>query len=624
MCGVAFILDNTFQLNKDETINHMMNSIIHRGPDDGGKEVINNVALGFRRLSILDLSAAGHQPMWDKTKRYAIIFNGEIYNYIEIRAELEKHGHQFQSHTDTEALLVAYIQWGQACLQKLNGMFAFLIYDKQKLEVFGARDRFGIKPLYIYQTTQQIFIASEIKALLATRTVNKQINWQVATEYLLHGTLENTDQTFFSGINKIPAGYAFHIDTSSGRYKEWQYWTLQNRLLDSPHLADDYYQIFQDSINLRLRSDVPVGVFLSGGMDSTAIICEMKRQIDTVESQSKLHAYSFISKQFDESHYIEETLKQTQAEIHYLQAKPLELWDVFETALRFHDEPMHSITALVGFKLMKMASQEGIKVILNGQGADEVIAGYPNYFKNFWYSLYSNGDWSKLLSELYTYTKHNGGSPYNLLINIFIKSIRLKIRNLHIYQSHKLKKQTDQAQQDPWYTDELKNNYKQTSKFYHDETLSGALKYSIEQYPLPLYLRIEDRNSMANSIEARLPFLDYRLVELGYSMPDDEKLNGIWNKYILRNAMKNKIPELVRTRTDKMGFPTPIEDWVRGDLYQPFLDIIHSKSMSDNNLYNIEYIKKEMIKHKKQETNIGSRVFRVVQFETWLKLLSHP
>ncbi len=619
MCGFVFLLDNTNTLNKPDTVNHMMDSIRHRGPDDSGYEIIDNMAFGFRRLSIIDLSQASHQPMWDKKKEYLIVFNGEIYNYLEIKNELENLGHTFYSNGDTEVLLTAYIQWGKNCLQKLNGMFSFLIYDNKNKQIFGARDRFGIKPLYIHKTAEKIFIASEIKALFASGAINKQVNWQVASKYLFYGILEDSNDTFFDNVTKIPASHAFQIDTQNLNFSHWQFWKLEKKEIASLNYAEQYYQHFKDSVNLRLRSDVPVGVFLSGGMDSTAIICEMKRQLDASNNPSKLHAYSFISKQFDETQYIDKTLEYTHADIKYLSSKPLELWDEFDSALKMHDEPMHSITALVGYKLMKMAHNDGVKVILNGQGADEAIAGYPNYFQNFWYSLLSSAKFNTLNKELNSFIKEQGGNKRKKLFDLFLTYIRIKSRHIPLYRTQALKKQITALRQDPWYISDFKNQYQLNLEYHHDETLSDALHYSINQYPLPLYLRIEDRNSMANSVEARLPFMDYRLIEYSYSLPDEDKMHAFWNKYILRNAMKNKIPELVRTRKDKMGFPTPIDDWLRGDLYEPFADIINSQATLNRGLYNTSLIKQQLLKHKKGEVNIGSRVFRIVQFENWIK-----
>ena len=619
MCGFAFFIDNTNNFNKTECINNMMDSIIHRGPDDSGYEVIDNMGFGFRRLSIIDLSTASHQPMWDKHNQFLIVFNGEIYNYLEIKKELIQLGHHFSSDGDAEVLLNAYIEWGNDCLQKLNGMFAFLIYNKENQKIFGARDRFGVKPLYIYKTNESIFIASEIKALFASHQIAKEVNSQIASDYLFYGTLEDTNHTFFTNISKIPAGYAFEINTKTIQYKQWQYWKLEQKEISSENYAEQYSQLFSNSINLRLRSDVPVGVFLSGGMDSTAIICEMKRQLDKSNNQQKLHAYSFISKQFDETNYIDQTVSQTQADIQYLSSNPMELWDEFDSALKVHDEPMLSITALVGFKLMKMAKNDGVKVILNGQGADEALAGYPTYFQNFWYSLLSSGKFTKLNNELDGFIKENGGNKQKTLVQLFTTFLKIKARRFQIYQQKAQKNQIHALQQDNWYTTEYKNQYQHLIKYQHDETLSDALSYSLNQYPLPLYLRIEDRNSMAHSVEARLPFMDYRLVELGYSLPDEEKMHHFWNKSILRNALKDKIPELVRTRKDKMGFPTPIDDWLRGDLYEPFSDIINSQSTANRGIFNLDTVKKQLEAHKNGNINAGGRLFRIVQFESWLK-----
>src|SRR5262245_4694092 len=296
----------------------MTRLLAHRGPDDHGVFSENAVALVFRRLAILDLAPSGHQPMLSRDGRHVIVFNGEIYNFIELREELQGLGHAFHSTGDTEVLLAAYRQWGAECLQRLNGMWAFLIYDRVERRLFGARDRFGVKPLYHCLSSGWLMFASEIKAIRDSNRVRPGFNWRTITQYLLDDRLDASERTFYLGIEQVPAGTAFEAD-AAGRMRSWRYWSLPAAAEDAGESADPpetYRALFEDAVRLRMRSDVPVGVQLSGGLDSTSIISSMARQLGaTAQKRERLHAFCYMAPQFDETPQIRATLRQTGAHL---------------------------------------------------------------------------------------------------------------------------------------------------------------------------------------------------------------------------------------------------------------------------------------------------------------------
>ena len=393
MCGIAVAIGMNGRPIERAAVERMAESLLHRGPDDGGIYVDGAVGMGFRRLSILDLSEAGHQPMVSQDGQYVLVFNGEIFNYVELREELRQLGYQFRSSGDSEVLLAAYCEWGRECLSKLNGMWAFVIYDRGHQRLFGSRDRFGVKPLYYSRNADVMQFASEIKALRASGYQRGEINWRTAARFLLEGRLDSQIDTFYEGIEQIPPGSGFEVSLD-GAWHQWSFWSLDTLPPSvSANPAQTFADLFEDAVRLRMRSDVPVGVCLSGGLDSTAIICAAARQRGDRggrETES-LQAFCYMDKEFDESKYIADTLSQTHAQLRQLETSPADLWSDLSRLLWFQDEPVHTMTALVGYQLMRLAASHGIRVVLNGQGADETIGGYSSYFQDYWVSWLTIG-----------------------------------------------------------------------------------------------------------------------------------------------------------------------------------------------------------------------------------------
>lgn len=623
MCGISVLLLTNGLAANEADLRRMMDAIRHRGPDDSGTYVSGSVGLGFRRLSILDLSPTGHQPMSSPEGDCTIVFNGEIYNFIELRRQLIGLGYQFRSTGDTEVLLNAYRAWGSQCLERLNGMWSFIIHDKRRNVLFGARDRFGIKPLYRCRTERGFVFASEIKSILASGFIRPETNWRAASAFLLEQRLDETTETFYAGVEQIPAGSAFELAVD-GRLRTWQYWDIGPEEPDhSGDPATEFAELFEDAIRLHMRSDVPVGVHLSGGLDSTAIICASARIRQAQQASGDLLAFSYMTPEFDETRYVEDTIDLTKARLNRLRTSPEELWSRLEQVLSFQDEPVHSITAVVGFELMRLAAENGIKVILNGQGADETIGGYPSYFRAYWHTLLKQRGLASAWREMRRHSQNHGG----VLLHLFARQLKYwlqcRLAGHPTYRRLALRRHRARLTGNDWFSSDLVSQMPDSAPPIGDD-LSAALIDSVRRAPLPLYLRVEDRNSMAHSVEVRVPFLDHRLVSLAFSLPLDWHLRGPWNKFVLREAMRGRIPESVRTRQDKMGFPTPSRKWFAGKLQGPLRSILLDRSTRDRGVFNLPAIERDLNRHAGGEVNLSAELFNLAQFEVWCRGLPSP
>jgi len=621
MCGIAGIVNIEGGGIKKDMLESMTRVLRHRGPDDAGLYLDRNVGLGHRRLSIIDLSPAGHQPMSYADGRYWISYNGEVYNYRDLRAELEGKGYKFRSQTDTEVILAAYAEWGEKCLQKFNGMWAFLIYDIHQRKIFGARDRFGVKPLYWYRSGPYVFFASEIKAILSTGLYQAAVNQKVVARFLVRQHLDIDNESFYTGIAQIPAGYAFELNLD-GMLRQWSYWSIHDvpsQGVDSP--TKTFYQLFEDAVRIRMRSDVPLGVSLSGGLDSTSILCTMAElnQLDGDRPGTVLQAFSYMPEEFDESSYIRDTLRQTGAQLNRLFVDPMDLIKKLDEVLWYHDEPVHTMAALIQFELMRLIASAGIKVILNGQGADETIGGYHDYFFNYWYSLLRARGIHEVRREIEVYCQVHGGDPKPLFARLLLQFGKSLFRHYPLYRTIANQRRLRREGNDSWFTPELTMQLDE-DMIATDPGLDAALRLSVERFALPLYLRIEDRNSMAHGIEVRLPFMDYRLVSMLFNLPPEWKMRGPWNKFILREAMAKRIPDSVKSRTDKMGFALPWTKWIATLLYDPIKDVLASREARERGIYNLDVIQRDLDLHRNGKTDVTWKMFNVFQYELWSRM----
>jgi asparagine synthase (glutamine-hydrolysing) len=621
MCGIAGILSFDGQRDLRPNIQRMTDVLAHRGPDDAGILHEEHVAFGFRRLAILDLEQSGHQPMTSPDGMCTIIFNGEIYNFLELRETLQEKGYRFRSSGDTEVLLYAYCEWGEQCLSMLNGMWAFLIYDRKRRVIFGSRDRFGIKPLFMYRGKREILFASEIKAVRASGLYNTEVNWKIVADFLVRQKLDETNESFYSGVESIPPGSGFEVGLD-GRMDLWSFWALSDaRPQDEATAIERYAEIFEDSVKLHKRSDVPIAVFLSGGIDSTSILCSLARSQEAVavEDRKRLKALAFMDPRFDESRFINDTIGQTSAELQRVVYTAEDVWVDLPKVLWHHDQPVHSTTALIGYRLSQVAAANGIKVILNGQGADETAAGYRHYFNGYWQTVLAASGPGALLRELKSYAKYWGGNPISELARVLCRAFTAQPYRLQGYRNLRKHLAIKQDRLHSWFTPELLDRLLpppqgQLDRFY----LNCQLRHAVERSPLPLYLRIEDRNSMAHSVEVRVPFLDYRLVDLLFSLPGEHKMRGPYNKYIIREAMRGKIPRSVRERQDKMGFPSPSGAWM-SELQTNIRDTFNSRFARELGILNLKQIMIDFERSCRGERQLGRELFNILQFLIWYR-----
>lgn len=572
-----------------------LEKIKHRGPDDSGYQCypVNNavVGLGHTRLSIIDLSAAGHQPMHSPDGRWAIVFNGEIYNYRELRLELQAYGHRFISDSDTEVLLAAWIQWGAACLERFAGMFAFVVLDKAAATLTCVRDAFGIKPFF-YSAEHAgngcgFAFASELPALLSLLPSKPQLNWQRAYDYLVHGDYDSTPDTFYAGIRHLPPGHWLQVNAATGQAGILQRW-WRPKITERPNwrfndAVEQVREQFLKNIRLHLRSDVPLGAALSGGIDSSAVVCAMRH----LEPDLPIHTFSFIAKGSDvnEEQWVDRINQHVNAIPHKVRVNPEEVTRDLDNMVRTQGEPFGSTSIYAQYRVFQLAKENGITVTLDGQGADEMLAGYNGYPGQRLRSLLETGEvaaawqfwneWAKwpgrsrILAAKYLVSELTNGSLHEILRKLdgkpatphWINSGPLLQQGVRL---HKLR---------------IRPEFQIKGRRVMDE-----LALSLSCRGIAGLLRHGDRNSMRFSIESRVPFLTLDMVNLMLSMPEDFLIsqNGE-TKYIFRAAMRGIVPDDVLDRKDKIGFATPEQDWLmsmaptirqwlKKDLQLPFLD----------------------------------------------------
>jgi len=625
MCGIAGIYNLKNQISKikyqKDILKKMTDTLIHRGPDDEGFFMDEKVALGHRRLSIIDLSKAGHQPM--KRGDLVIVFNGEIYNYIEIRQELISAGYKFKTQTDTEVILASFEEWGEKCLQHFNGMWAFVIYNQKTHDLFAARDRMGVKPFYYFNNRDVFIFASEAKALLAHHLVKPRVNEQRVYDYLICGQLDHEEETFFKGIKELRGGNFLKI--SKSKIQISKYWALPNQESKLP--PKDYYdqfrEIFLDSVRLRLRSDVPIGTCLSGGLDSSAIVCAVnqflkKEGIKQLGEHQITFSAVYADKKIDESKFINIVLRKTQAQKNFVYPSPAGLAKELDDLIYTQDFPFSSTSIYAQWSVFKKAHQKHQKVMLDGQGSDEMLAGYHTFFNPFYLNLKNTGQWLRLFSELYYFKKEHPEIIQQVIKNLFFNN---PLFSKYKFKTSKLKNLVYGAYydysvfQDDWrakFTPIIlptpnKNPFKDQS--YNLLVNNG----------LPSLLRYEDRNSMAFSIESRTPFLDYRLVELVYGAPDGEKIHQGQTKWMMRQALQGILPEKIRTRQDKIGFATPEKTWFQREMNNNLKIVFLSDSFLSRPYWKNEKVLQSFEKFLQGEPILYQLFWRLYNTEMWLR-----
>lgn len=573
MCGISALVGKNV-IDHSSSIESMTRLIAHRGPDGEGFFRSNNVLLGHRRLSILDLSSGGSQPMAFQD-RYLITYNGEIYNYVEIRAELLQAGYTFHSTSDTEVILAAYDKWGTDCHKRFNGMWAFVIYDKERQKIFASRDRFGVKPLYFWISPSRNFLAfaSEIKQFTCLPEWEAQLNPGRVCDFLRWGILDHSDETMFGNVFQIRGGHSLELSTrdsdlSSLSLEElnksisrW-YEMTERKLSKSFGLAaKEFLNVFKNAVRLRMRADVVVGSCLSGGLDSSSIVSvmsDLRKESGSTNAQKTFSACS-SHKKYDEKKFIDVVVESSQVEAHYVYPDDKDLISIFEKITWHQDEPFGSTSIFAQWKVFELARHHGVKVMLDGQGADEQLMGYHTFFTSYWTELFKKMRWIQLAKELKSAKERHGlgilRSLKRLAFYVLPKAIALPLRNLLVKHENF----------DRWLNTQKINvdadSPFESSGYFSDVSMMS--KIQLFQTSVPMLLHWEDRDSMAHGVESRVPFLDYNVVETSLGLPSSFKLNEGVTKRVLRQAMIGVLPEVVRMRMDKMGFVTPEEVWMK-------------------------------------------------------------
>ena len=581
MCGIS-VLYNTQKITK-EVYSEFVKSlkmINHRGPDDEGIVLINtntndfrivktdmtqqdvknlvdisdidvenfNLIFGHKRLSIIDLSSQGHQPMQGIDGSW-IVFNGEIYNYIELREELKALGCQFHTKSDTEVILEAYRIWGKECLNKFNGMWSICIWDAPQKKLFVNNDRFGVKPLYYIEYQGGFQFVSETKQLSSFKGFSHTLNHNHIQEFTQFGLLDTNEETMYNSIFRFKKSHYIIInlmDYRKGDIKVGQitYYFLKKVAVDISENAaiEQFRSLLYDSVKIRMRADVNFGFALSGGIDSSAVLYMARNIISTQKMNNELLGFSAIFpgfKDIDESKFVKIVEDDLPCKTHYSLAMDEFNFPSFENHIYHQDEPLQGTSYFAQWSIYKKAKEAGVKILFNGQGADEVFAGYHHHFYRHCRQLLMMGKLPEYFSIVQQYADLKG-LPKKGIHKIVFGEIKLVVKmKLGIAKfDHSLLKYWNKI-----------------------DTLDEMLLRDFDTFQLPMYLRADDRDSMAFSIESRHPFMDYRLVEFGYSLPNSLLIKDGWQKYIIRKSMY-EMPDSIRYRKDKKGFITPQDVWL--------------------------------------------------------------
>jgi asparagine synthase (glutamine-hydrolysing) len=549
MCGITGIINRNNTGISESQIKNMTDIISHRGPDGEGYLIEKNFALGHRRLSIIDLSDAGSQPLYYED--LVIVFNGEIFNYIELREELLELGFTFISDSDTEVILVAFKCWGSDCVIKFNGMWAFVIYDKGKNQLFCSRDRLGIKPFYYIETPENIIFASEIKALLLHQS-DRFVNTDVLLPYLIFGVEDIGEETFFRGVKRLLPSHNFIYDLTNNTFEIKQYKSYvhtENIAMTEEEALDTIKKVFEESVKIRLRSDVKVGTCLSGGLDSSMIagLASLLYKQVTGENFIAIHAKSSERKR-DESQFAKLMASFAPIDIFIIEPTTQDFLDCIHKVVSIQEEPFGSPSVIFQYFVFEKAKSLGCTVMLDGQGGDELAFGYERYLVYYAKTL----PWHKKIKYLIECSQNTKFSILSL-IKLYLYFTFPSIR--YIYKRRLCS----------FIKSQYANPIRLMDWIYNDKTVDMSRLQSMELYQtqLPHLLRYEDKNSMYHSLEARIPMLDFPLVDLVTTIPTKLMLKHGWGKYLLRTLSSDKwTPSKIAWRKSKMGFEAPETTWL--------------------------------------------------------------
>lgn len=599
MCGIA-----GFAGPDPDLLDRMLTSIVHRGPDGSGTEVNDHWSLGMRRLAIID-PEAGRQPIYGESG-VCIVFNGEIYNAPELRPALEAKGHRFTTdHSDTEVILRGYEEWGTDVVHHLIGMFAFAIWDPTRNELFVARDRLGIKPLYYTEAGGRFAFASELKALFQDPAVPRREDADAVYRFLLFRVHDDGEQTFFAGVKRLLPGH-WMIVGDDGIRKIERYWNPEVNPEFASSQSDDAYAAefaarFETVVRRHLLSDAPVGVPLSGGLDSSGVVCTMARlmrQGADLHTDGTLHTFSALypGQSIDESEYIHEVERYVGSTPHYSHPAVDEFWAEIMQWIWFQEEPTIASAPYAYYSVYRLAS-EHVKVMLSGNGGDELLAGYIPYFRAYLTSALDQRQYGAAAREV--------------------------ARGFDLYRpflTEQLKARLPGREKAPGMRSLLEGEGRDLANFHFDPSrnLNERLAGDVLATSTPNLLRYEDKNSMAFSIEARVPFLDHELVEFIFGLPIDQKIKGGWNRAVYRNAMKGRMPEKNRRRRSKIGFTNPEVTWAR-QRSATIAEIFRSPEFVGRGLWNAPRVATEFDRWAAGGPGEWLSFWRILVTELWMQ-----
>ncbi len=617
MCGIAGILslDSTRSV-PPERLEPMLASIFHRGPDEAGRLIDRELAMGMRRLSIIDL-ADGQQPIFDESGRYGVVFNGEIYNYRELRNDLIARGHQLKTHSDTEVIVHLYEECGEACLDQLRGMFGFAIWDNVRRELFIARDRMGIKPLYYAEGNGDFVFGSEIKSILEHSAIKPSMDMEALSLYLSLKYVP-APSTLFAGIQSLPPGHFMRV--CKGRIEIKRYWDISfakpECTLSEQDYADQLLELLRESIRLHLRSDVPFGAFLSGGVDSSTIVALMSEELRT---PVKTFSVGFGGEGIqDELPYAQQVADKFGCEHHTLKITSDDFLSYAEDVLWHLDQPIADQATVATHMVAKLARQH-VKMVLTGEGGDELFAGYARY---------SGERYSKWFSRLPT-----GAAKWLRAASSTLPGLRrgkIAIGALSIRDEA-----TRFANWFPMFGDDAKRQLLDgqvesiragaASAFSNHLANCDAhspldrMLYADSKLWLPDYLLLRgDKLTMANSLEARVPLLDHKLVEFAARLPDSMKLRGSQRKYLLKQVARRLLPAEIIDRK-KQGFPIPIERWLRKEARPMMQDLLSTETLERRGLFNVSFVEQLIREHVSGYSDNSTKLWGLMSVEMWTR-----
>ncbi|UCD92614.1 MAG: asparagine synthase (glutamine-hydrolyzing) [Methanobacteriota archaeon] len=616
MCGICGIHDPKGNIDEG-LIKKMSEAMVHRGPDDEGYYFSDKLGFGFKRLSIIDLET-GNQPIPNEDETIWIVHNGEVYNFSILRKELEEKGHRFNTKSDTEVLVHGYEEWGEDIVHKLNGMYAFVIWDSRSEKLFMVRDRLGIKPLYYRLDGDRLVFASEIKALVVDSSYEKEVDLRALVDYLTFQNVFGT-KTFFKGIRKLLPGHYAIMDSNGFRVKE--YWDLEfdkAQQKEEDYYIEKYRGMLKESVAMELICDVPLGFQLSGGMDSSSVAVSAKGLVDKFVTFSG----SFPIEGFDETPFAHQVAKSLNAEEHRISLQPEQVKGMLAKMVYHLDEPRVGPGSIPQYYVAKLASQH-VKVVLTGHGGDELFAGYPAYLyahlkettRSKWGG--SGREMLQVLKDLKSRTASEGwrrtiGLP---LYTVFTPDLSRYAREAVFDSDEQKTLLSPNVRKDVkgYSTREILDSYREKKK---DLTSLERLQYIDIKTYLPSLLDNEDRLCMAFSLESRVPILDHNIAEFSATIPSLLKVKGMTLKNIPRKAVKGLVPDEV-IEHKKMGFPVPLAEWLRNGLGDYARDILLSPSAQKRGFFDIEYVKRLLDEHRGGSADHSEKIWCLLNFELW-------